>query len=480
MKITLKSNIDSLLVTVNDNRSTDVIDLTPTTEALLGKTIEVVIYNKSILNPNDSPEVAEMKKLLAESTITFVYQKDGRNFPIHNSWVSKFEGKPISKSIDPTKPLILLTEQWYYKRETNELISSTDIKVCITCGGPLDDTHPTLCRDCFQVRYFNVKSSSHTPSPIFFGTQTGALAKTNPAWYGIELEYGLHTKLQMAKFVHNFEDEIYLKSDGSIRGGNYKTEMVSHPGSFTHLMSPYSWVSNLHTLDAEDSPLTNGCHIHISRTAFKDSKHYAKFKFLIQENNELLELIGGRPLTSYCDKKTAKKLIHRCDKDYTGGEKYSVVNETHKATIELRFMASSNNPDQVKRYLQFIDSMLKYTAYYHQSASYQAYFSYVTKYKDTYPLVHAILEANQSVIKGEVVYKAPTLVEINLNNMSQADILNTIKIKLIKYVPDIKDGTVTEINGNFDIVYNSNQGFIERAFGYRLAPNSIVTCIVAK
>lgn len=480
MKITLKSNIESLLTTLDGNRSTDVIDLTPTTEALLGKTIEVVIYNKSMLNPSDSSEVAEMKKILAESTVTFVYQKDGRNFPIHHSWVDKFEGKAISKSIVPANPLILLTKDWYYKRETNELIPSSDIKLCTSCGGPLDDTHPTICKTCFETKYFNVKSSSHTPSPIFFGTQSGTLAKTNPAWYGIELEYGLHTKLPMAKFVHDFEEEIYLKSDGSIRGGNHKAEMVSHPGSFTHLMSPDSWVSNLHTIDAEDMPLSNGCHIHISRTAFKDSKHYAKFKFLIQDNDELLELIGGRPLTSFCNKKTAKKLIHKCDKDYTGGEKYSTVNECHRATIELRFMASSNKPDQVKRYLQFIDSMLKYTAYYHQSASYQAYFSYVTKYKETYPLVHAILDANPTVIKGEVVYKEPELVEMNLNDMTQADILNTIKIKFVKHVSDIKDGTSKNVESNFSIEYNANRGFIERAFGYSLAPNSIVTCTVAK
>ena len=95
-------------------------------------------------------------------------------------------------------------------------------------------------------------------------------------------------------------DVLYLKQDSSISGGEFRAEVVSHPHSFAKLMAPDSYINTLDSLKVEHKP-SNGCHIHISRKAFKDRKHFTIFYFLLHNSRELLEFVGGRTLNNYCE-----------------------------------------------------------------------------------------------------------------------------------------------------------------------------------
>lgn len=483
ISIKLKSNIDDLLELDEESgaRHTDYISPSVNVLVNLGKVIKVNYVSKSDITATptaDLPEEAiESLKYLVESTLVFALPTEEL---IHHSWIESVNGQAILPSIDMSSAYIKLTDDYLLDTKSKTVINKSTVKICTECGKPLDVAHKTLCSACLTKKYFHVQNYSYAPSFVMHGTQSGTHAKSNPIWYGLELEYGLESKLPMATLISDHSTELYLKSDSSIRGGSFQAEMVSHPCSFKHLMSPTSWVSKLDTLDAVNNPESNGCHIHISRTAFKDDKHYAKFKFLIQENIELLELIGGRKLNQYCNITANKATMFKAMKEGTGGEKYALCNEQHKNTIELRFMASSNKSTQVKRYLQYIDSMIKYTAYYGSTASYDGYYKYVTKYEATYPYICKLLSANESLLTGSIQYKAPTMLTCDILDLP-ARYYGIVTQLEFSNTSGMDNGTVVRVdNSTFRIETDVNTGNIKSVYGYNIQPTSKVIATYAK
>lgn len=480
--IKLKKDITDLLEVDEESKAKHTEYIAPSSDVLaaLGTTIKVEMVTLSSLpttpTADMSEEAIDSLKYIADTTLLF---KTVNKELIHWRWVDKIESENINiPNMDSS--YIKVSKTYLIEKETGKLVNKADVKMCTNCGKPLDTHNEILCKACLIKKHFHIQSYSYKPTPIFAGTQTGTLAKTCPAWYGLELEYGLEDNLEMAQLCFEHESELFLKSDSSIEGGSHRCEMVSHPASFTHLMKSSSWVNKLDRLKAVNRPEKNGCHIHISRTAFKDNKHYAKFKFLIQENVPLVELIGGRKLNNYCNIMANKTLMFKTMKDGTSGDKYALCNEQHKDTIELRFMASSNKPAQVRRYIQYIDSMMKYTAYYGSSASYSGYYTYVTKYKTTYPDIFSILQANESMLSGEVTYKEAKFYE--------SDILD-LATKYFGAIVSAKFYGVDGVEEGKEVVYSSNNRFLvetkedgtlRQVGGYSLQPRSKVIVKYAK
>lgn len=445
VKIKLKTNVKPLLEEFEENQKhTDYIEFTPAIEALLGTTIEAEIdYN----NPDDEDP-------LPTDGVVF-YPMDSGTM-IHYKWVSAINGVDIEPTVTANNEVFKITKDHYLQKSTNTLIHKDDITICTNCGGVLDDEDEDTCSTCIAEKFFNLHNYSYKPTFNFHGKQVGELNKTNPAWYGIELEYGLKSKSKMAKLVKAHSSEVFLKQDSSISGGDYTAELVSHPCSFSYLKSEDSWLNKIDTLDAVDKPKSNGCHIHVSRTAFKDDRHYAKFKYLIQSNIPLLEAIGGRQLTDFCQTSAPKGKIHTTKKDTVGGQRKRVCNEANSDTIELRFMASTKKSKQALRYLEFLDSMIKYTGYHTNSASFVGYNKYVTKYVRKYENIKSFLAQHEAELAGKVVYKEPTVVTVKLPDISIEQLASAFELALTNgktmtldpnYNVEIRDGEVTAVHG---------------------------------
>lgn len=483
IKITLKPNIDSLLETDEETQQkhTNFIGVTPVVSAALGKSVDAVYFSKADITSTPSADFTEEAidslKYLVESTLVFMLPTEEL---IHHSWVATINGQPILEAIDTSSAYIKVSKDYLLDTKTKAIVNKADIKICTECGNPLDTHSKILCSKCLVKKHYHVQNYSYKPTLVFHGTQTGTHAKANPTWYGLELEFGLETQLPMAHLISDYSTELFLKSDSSIQGGKYQAEMVSQPASFSHLMSADSWVNNLDTLDAVNKPESNGCHIHISRTAFKDNKHYAKFKFLIQEQTKLVELIGGRKLNQYCNIMANKNTMFKTMKEGTGGEKYALCNEQHKDTIELRFMASSNKPAQVRRYIQYLDAMVKYTAYYGSTATYEGYYKYVTKYKATYSDIYSLLAANESLLIGEVTYKEPVLVTEPLEDIPSKFYGAITQLQFFD-VNGFTDGETRKIDSSrFNIEMDTNTGSIRNVMGWSIRPTSKVLATYAK
>jgi hypothetical protein len=276
IKIKLKDNIDNLLMYDEETQVhfTDFIALSPEVKAMLGTSLSVEL---------DLPRQCDIDE--GDSSIQLGIPDS--EFVIHPSWVAKCEG--LKSAIDETLNgnYVKLNSKVYYDVQADAIVPKSDINVCTSCGAPIEDPAEDQCNACIEKTYYKKHNYSFKPEFKFIGKQKGRHSKSYPIWYGIELEYGTRTKLPMAKLL-KAQPDLYIKDDTSIRG-NYCAELVTHPHSFDALTSPDSWIHSLSDLDAEDHPDTNGCHIHVSRTAFKSDQHYAKFKYLLHSNLELLD-----------------------------------------------------------------------------------------------------------------------------------------------------------------------------------------------
>ena len=442
LNITLKKGISKVLEEFESEDSseqgkhTDFIFLEPEVEKLLGKTFKADVLTTADFD-EDEAYIVEDLLLMSPS---------GTPFLIHPKWILKVEGEKITTSdIDKSKRYISITESFYLDTTEDKLVSKSDVSIC-TCGAPLDSDLP-ICSSCLIEKHAHVKNYSWVPSEwSFFGEQKGKHSKANPTWYGLELEYSLNSREPIAKlcYQHRENEELYLKSDSSIEDAAFRAEMVSQPASFSYLTGPDSWVHKLDTLDANASN-KNGCHIHISRSAFKDNKHYAKFKYLILENKPLAEKVGGRAQTGFCEFIAQEAKIHLALKEKVGGAKRRAVNECHKDTIELRFMVSSNKSTQVLRYIEFIDSLIKYTAYHTNSASYQKYFQYIKKYQATYPTIYKFISKHQDLLDVEVTYSKPKMYTCNLEDLAPKYFQNVYTIHV-----DHSDGSSDDYSTSSD------------------------------
>ena len=444
IKIKLKDNIDDILNYDEETQThfTDFIALSPEVKAMLGTSLEVEL---------DLPRQCDIDE--GDNSIQLGIPDS--EFVIHPSWVAKCEG--YKAAIDETLNgnYVKLNSKVYYDIQADAIIPKSDVSVCTSCNAPLEDSSEELCNHCLEEKYYKKYSYSYKPTFEFIGKQKGKHAKHNPIWYGVELEFGTKAKIKMAKLL-KANPKVYAKDDSSIRGP-YCAELVSHPHSFDALKAKDSWIQGLSTLDAEDHPDSNGCHIHVSRTAFKSDQHYAKFKYLLHSNLELLEYVGGRKLNSYCEPYAPKHELFTIQKDDVKGERRSLCNESNKHTIELRFMASSNSPSQVLSYIEYLDSMIKYTAYHTTSATYNGYMKYIIKYSDTYNNILSRLQENKVEISGSVSYKKPKLYEMKLADMPASRYKNIVSM----YTTNTKNNSKRDLTmrANVDITVNSNGRF---------------------
>lgn len=434
------------------------------------KTNELVEFSTELIPVLGTKVNARLVEIVEFSAISLLVTVPEGTFHVHPSWVANFSDSKstLASSFLQNKRNLKLSAELMVNLDTKELISLKDLAVCSECGEPLDIHGLDICSSCLTEKHYNVKSHSFTPSYIHYGEQEGKLETTNNAWYGLELEYGLPRKVDMAKLVYASEGPegnkaLFLKSDSSITGGEYRAEMVTHPMSFDYLMSA-EWLNNLSSLQAVDRPESNGCHIHISRTAFKTDKAFNKFKYLLLSNKKALEAIGGRPETSYAKFK-ADDSERTSTKDRIVGEKYNAINQTHTHTIECRFMASTDNPVQVRRYIQFLDSMVKYTSYHSSTASFEEYVRYVAKYKDKYAIIHQFILDNEEVFKvGQVTIKSYVKKVIPIEILKVSDFMSVTKIIFTNNETKEKR-EVTTFPSDRRIRYRDRSESIEEIFG---------------
>ena len=388
--------------------------------------------------------------------------KDQDNtYYISSKWVESITIDGITRKPTHISDDYITFGKIFYDIKKKKII--TDAPICKCCGTMLKKpTSHNICPTCEET-LTACKNYSYIPEVFKFNGSQQAADAENPIWYGIELEYGLRTLQSFAGMINAHSDVLYVKSDSSIEGGKHKRELVTHPHSFSELMSDDSFVSKLPSLDNDAQKSANGCHVHISRTAFKDTKHYGLFYFLIQANQQLLEHIGGRKLTRYCQLQPIGKVATKDHKASTG-EKSVAVNEKHSDTIEIRVFNSTDKPEVLRTYVQFLDSLIKYTKYHKRQVSLTKWSAYVTKYKSKYPELYASLsELKVSVLEnGTVVYKPVVNKTITFDKLKASQLASITGVETSTNTYTVIRPELTAVIGNLmQFYYKDSDGDTE-------------------
>lgn len=281
---------------------------------------------------------------------------------------------------------------------------------CTTCGEKISIFSPDGCNciKCFTMNNSKLNNYSYKPAPKFIGGQLST-DKDNPVWYGIELELSLKDAECMAKLKYNYSkdnEKFYLKYDASIYNASYTAELVSHPHSYKEIMTA-KWIDDISTLNLIDSNKqyeTNGVHVHISNTAFIDDTHYAKWYFFIYSmTSGVLQKIGGRELTDYCKPTRYGSIVTKKLEAKQEYERAVVINERNNHTREVRVFATTNEPKVLRRYIQFLESTIKYSKYAKAELSYDGWVAYISKYATKYKYLMECILGLENVTKPQDV-----------------------------------------------------------------------------
>jgi len=371
-----------------------------------------------------------------DSYAYIIKNSNGGKIYVHLDWIASFAGSPTTEHKELTPDLIQVTRKYLIEPSTGKLTLKSSLPTCSHCdalGTIKMEDGKYLCKGCSD-KLTVPKNYSWTPTPYeFIGNQLPKDVE-NPIWYGLEIEMSTN-KTKLGKYMYDYGQKLYLKQDSSIRGSNFNVELVSHPHSFTSLMSDGSWLSNIGQVDTNDSD-ENGCHVHISRTAFINDRHYSLFYFLMHKMEEIATKVGGRDLTTYCSLLPTGRVFSKTNRKHEGNGRSLFLNEQNDETIEARFFKGTTNVNKLKGYVQLLESVIKYTKYHPNGGTVKGWFEYTSqkskKYKELLEVVGTISSDNLEI---EVIYREPTRKHKKTKQLTLEDVNNIVEIKL-------KDGTV--------------------------------------
>lgn len=439
----------------------DQLDLTEifdyVSNTVVGIGTEGAIYDESALTAADSTysiHVLYSVDKFPDEYYKEIYVISGNLLvPIHESWIeSIIDENGVEHTITHTKPWLtstlikLNTPHYFLNIDTLEIVFNDNC--CSSCGAPLEDVAEFgICSSC-EEELVNVKNYSYKPEPVFFGT-----SPVNK-FYGIELEYGFNTKKDALKVIAPHSSALYLKSDSSIRGGEFQAELVSHPHTFEQLMDPSSFIHTVAKAAVQPRE-ENGCHIHISRTSFTDQKHYALFYFLVYASKEFLEFVGGRTLNSYCKYQPVGKVFTK-ENAQNPSDRAVVINESNANTVEIRIFKSTNNTAEIKRFIQFIDSAIEYTRQAKKQVSLTNYFKYIKANVDRYDMLSTSIANYKGSVADPIMYRAPIIKDIKASSLTLTDLSNittvrtsneTVRVDFTSSTLVLRNGSRLEFNG---------------------------------
>ena len=219
------------------------------------------------------------------------------------------------------------------------------------------------------LRYARSGQYAETGTPyIMNGRVRSTVAKSSLAYFGIELEtesgLNLTNASVLAQSLSHSEDDYYLKCDASLRNG---FELVSHPrtlenwrefvaSSFTDTLTALSRAG----VRAWNNP-SCGLHVHISRVAFDNQAHVARFLYLFESHPKEAKQFAQRE-THYArfqGTNTNATIALKVKGGY--GEHSDAVNITNSDTIEVRIFRPSLKGGRILAAIELCHAALEFT-----------------------------------------------------------------------------------------------------------------------
>lgn len=215
---------------------------------------------------------------------------------------------------------------------------------------------PCTCDECrSEATSGLLYDYDYKPEPVFRGT--------GPLFLGPEIEVEApyaRTEECIELAYADLGSLGYLKSDGSLDNG---FEIVTHPMSYDWALAHFPWQMLTRLRESGCTVTDNtGLHVHVSREAFTSACHIYRWMVFIYRNQQQVTTLAGRYSATWAaftddDRKAVKDYA----KGARGEARYRAINTSNHDTFELRFFASSLDPDDVKAALGFAAASIEYT-----------------------------------------------------------------------------------------------------------------------
>ena len=139
--------------------------------------------------------------------------------------------------------------------------------------------------------------------------------------------------------------------------------------------------------------------------------------------------VGGRELTSYCSLSPSGK-VHSKENKRIGGRGRSIyLNEQMSNTVEARFFQGTTKTNKLKAYVQYLESIIKYTKYTKKTVTVKGWLGYIKKKAKKYTNLLDILGTlTDEQLSYKVVYKQPTMIKKYISNLSLSDMSKILEI----------------------------------------------------
>ena len=216
----------------------------------------------------------------------------------------------------------------------------------------------------------------HAPWGLVFHQVDGYCAdmQEGSVYFGVEIE--MCGDGNVADILANAEDnrDAHAESDSSLNGG---LELITQPatldawrGDFGARIAEYVARLNREGLSA-DSELA-GQHVHVSRGAFMDAKHLARFAAYFPHNRAHVVAVSGRAheCGEYAhlepfgrgDLGSLAKFGRARSASWRGwSDRTRAVNLTNLDTVEVRIWAGTDNTRETLGALEYVSALIEYT-----------------------------------------------------------------------------------------------------------------------
>jgi len=275
-----------------------------------------------------------------------------------------------------------------YRQEADAYACDGCVHSCSECGTEwLTEESAWDCCPAPDYDSGPIRNYMYKPTPIFYDiredkenspTQRSAWSHTPTPmklYMGVEIEveraadYAADFLDAAGESVSEDPEFVYLKSDGSLSSDG--VEIVTMPATLESFeeMFPFNATNMLRENGARAWAYTNcGYHVHVSRSAFTAS-HLWKFVKWQSENWQVCQSFAGRDSQQWaswhneqmnvCKTRTSVAVKSRGYHDWSN--RYSAINLSNRATVELRYFRPNLNRDGILRVVQFVQAIYDYT-----------------------------------------------------------------------------------------------------------------------
>ena len=182
--------------------------------------------------------------------------------------------------------------------------------------------------------------------------------------FGVEFEMeGYSSEVAAITSVSEMNHDAHAELDSSVEG----IEFISQPATLDAWRGQYGARMSEYLRGFRGEGFTAntpncGAHVHVSRTAFADDSHLARFATFFVHNPEFITELSGRDsVEQWASVEKYRAGALRDEVKGRFGNRYRAVNLRNSATVEIRIFAGTDEFAETLGQIEFVSALVEFT-----------------------------------------------------------------------------------------------------------------------